>query len=47
MKRLVIVANRVPDPKARGATAGGLAVALQDAVTRRDAMWFGWSGRTA
>ena len=24
MKRLVIVANRVPDPKDRGATAGGL-----------------------
>ena len=47
MKRLVIVANRVPDPKERGATAGGLAVALQDAVSRRDAMWFGWSGRTA
>ena len=47
MKRLVIVANRVPDPKERGATAGGLAVALQDAVSRRDAMWFGWSGKTA
>jgi trehalose 6-phosphate synthase len=47
MKRLVIVTNRVPDPKERGATAGGLAVALQDAVSRRDAMWFGWSGRTA
>ena len=47
MTRLVIVANRVPDPKARGATAGGLAVALQEAVSRRDAMWFGWSGRTA
>jgi trehalose 6-phosphate synthase len=47
MKRLVIVANRVPDPKERGATAGGLAVALQDAVSRRDAMWFGWSGRMA
>jgi trehalose 6-phosphate synthase len=47
MKRLVIVANRVPDPKERGATAGGLAVALKDAVSRRDAMWFGWSGRTA
>ncbi|HEX8928161.1 MAG TPA: trehalose-6-phosphate synthase, partial [Actinomycetota bacterium] len=47
MKRLVIAANRVPDPKERGATAGGLAVALQDAVSRRDAMWFGWSGKTA
>ena len=47
MRRLVIAANRVPDPKERGATAGGLAVALQDAVSRRDAMWFGWSGKTA
>ncbi|MBL6455883.1 trehalose-6-phosphate synthase [Belnapia sp. T6] len=47
MSRLVIVANRVPDPKARGATAGGLAVALQDALQRREAMWFGWSGQTA
>lgn len=47
MKRLVIVANRVPDPKARGATAGGLAIALGDALTPRDAMWFGWSGRIA
>jgi trehalose 6-phosphate synthase len=47
MTRLVIVANRVPDPKERGATAGGLAVALKDALARRDAMWFGWSGGTA
>ena len=44
MTRLVIVTNRVPDPKERGATAGGLAIALQDAVSRRDTMWFGWSG---
>ncbi|MBK1661061.1 alpha,alpha-trehalose-phosphate synthase (UDP-forming) [Paracraurococcus ruber] len=47
MNRLVVVANRVPDPAARGATAGGLAVALQDALTRREAVWFGWSGRIA
>jgi trehalose 6-phosphate synthase len=47
MSRLVIVANRVPDPRERGATAGGLAVGLKDALTRRDAMWFGWSGGTA
>ena len=46
-RRLVIVANRVPNPKERGATAGGLAVALQDAVAQREAMWFGWSGQTA
>ncbi len=47
MSRLVIVANRVPDPRERGATAGGLAVALKDALARREAMWFGWSGGTA
>lgn len=44
MTRLVLVANRVPNPRERGATAGGLAVALKDAVARRDALWFGWSG---
>jgi trehalose 6-phosphate synthase len=47
MSRLVLVANRVPNPRDRSATAGGLAVALRDAVARRDAMWFGWSGHTA
>ncbi|MDB5372342.1 MAG: Alpha,alpha-trehalose-phosphate synthase [Belnapia sp.] len=46
MSRLVIVANRVPNPRERGATAGGLAVALKDAMSRREAMWFGWSGQT-
>jgi len=47
VNRLVIVANRVPNPRERGATAGGLAVALKDAVSRREAMWFGWSGQIA
>ena len=47
MNRLVIVANRVPNPRERGATAGGLAVALKDALARREALWFGWSGQTA
>jgi len=47
MNRLVLVANRVPNPRERGATAGGLAVALKDAVARREALWFGWSGHTA
>ncbi len=45
--RLVIVANRVPNPRERAATAGGLAVALRDAIARREALWFGWSGQTA
>lgn len=46
MARLVIVSNRVPVPKTRGAQAGGLAVALKDVLTP-GAMWFGWSGRIA
>jgi len=44
MARLVVVSNRVPIPKARGASAGGLAVALRDLMTP-GTMWFGWSGR--
>ncbi|MCS6879276.1 MAG: trehalose-6-phosphate synthase [Geminicoccaceae bacterium] len=45
MARLVIVSNRVPAPR-RGAKpeAGGLAVALTDALGRGEVLWFGWSG---
>lgn len=46
MARLVIVSNRVPIPKSRGAAAGGLAVALRDFATA-GSLWFGWSGRLA
>lgn len=47
MARLVIVSNRVPPPRAKGAaSAGGLAVALQSFVTP-GTLWFGWSGRVA
>ena len=44
MGRLVIVSNRVPLPSERGPRAGGLAVALADALTP-GSVWFGWSGR--
>ena len=44
MSRLVIVSNRVPLPSERGPRAGGLAVALADAL-RPGSLWFGWSGR--
>ncbi len=44
MARLVIVSNRVPVPGQRGQAAGGLAVALHNAVRQRDCLWFGWSG---
>jgi trehalose 6-phosphate synthase len=42
--RLVIVSNRVPLPSERGPRAGGLAVALADAL-RPGSLWVGWSGR--
>ena len=45
MSRLVVVSNRVavtPDAKTR---AGGLAVALQDALRKHGGVWFGWSGK--
>ena len=45
-RRLVIVSNRVPAVKERSAAAGGLAIAMRDAVARRRKLWFGWSGRT-
>jgi trehalose 6-phosphate synthase len=45
LARLVIVSNRVPVPRARSAPqAGGLAVALKQAMAERDVLWFGWSG---
>ena len=44
MARIVIVSNRVPIPKARVLSAGGLAVALRDLLVP-GTMWFCWSGR--
>ena len=41
MKRLVGVSNRTA---AGGPKAGGLAVALWDALVQRKGLWFGWSG---
>ena len=45
MSRLVIVSNRVADP--RKTAAGGLAVALGDALSASGGLWFGWSGNIA
>jgi len=42
MSRLVVVSNRVADP--RKTAAGGLAVALGDALSAKGGLWFGWSG---
>jgi trehalose 6-phosphate synthase len=47
MARLVIVSNRVPPPRARSDLAGGLAVALRDAIAQYETLWFGWSGQIA
>jgi trehalose 6-phosphate synthase len=43
MQRLVVVSNRIADP--RKTAAGGLAVAVGDALNERGGLWFGWSGR--
>lgn len=43
MARLVVVSNRVGPLKDTG-RAGGLAVALVDALTETGGIWFGWSG---
>ena len=42
MSRLVVVSNRVADP--RKTAAGGLAVALASALNETGGLWFGWSG---
>ncbi len=44
--RLIVISNRVSVPEsASEASAGGLAVAVQAALSGRDGIWFGWSGR--
>ncbi len=42
MSRLVVISNRVADP--RKSAAGGLAVALGSALQASGGLWFGWSG---
>jgi len=43
--RLVIVSNRVTIPERQEkVAAGGLAVALREALESRGGLWFGWSG---
>lgn len=43
MSRLVVVSNRVAVPEET--RAGGLAIALLDALREEGGMWFGWSGK--
>jgi trehalose 6-phosphate synthase len=48
LPRLVIVSNRVSVPESAGKnTAGGLAVALREALQAYQGLWFGWSGKVA
>lgn len=46
MSRLIIASNRVADLNA-GSQAGGLAVAVGDALRDSSGIWFGWSGDIA
>ncbi|MBU0589147.1 MAG: alpha,alpha-trehalose-phosphate synthase (UDP-forming) [Gammaproteobacteria bacterium] len=43
MSRLVVISNRVADPR-KSAASGGLAVALGSALRASGGLWFGWSG---
>jgi trehalose 6-phosphate synthase len=43
VSRLVVVSNRIADP--RKAAAGGLAVAVKESLQRTGGLWFGWSGK--
>ncbi len=46
MSRLIIVSNRVAVPDPEGPRqAGGLTVAVNAALKRREGIWFGWSGK--
>ncbi len=47
MTRLVVVSNRVAVPEEGAARAGGLAVALREALDVNGGVWFGWSGKIA
>ena len=43
-RRLIVVSNRVGPLESSG-KAGGLAVAMADALRERGGVWFGWSGQ--
>ena len=44
MSKLIVLSNRVNLPSADGHAAGGLAVALQDALQDMGGVWLGWNG---
>jgi trehalose 6-phosphate synthase len=47
VSRLVVVSNRVPPSGRAKNQAGGLAVALEGALTARGGLWMGWSGASS
>jgi trehalose 6-phosphate synthase len=47
LPRLVVVSNRVALPGGAQARAGGLAVAIREALQTSGGLWFGWSGEVA
>jgi trehalose 6-phosphate synthase len=46
VSRLVAVSNRIPKPGERY-TAGGLAVAVRNALEKKGGVWLGWSGEVS
>ena len=48
MSRLVVVSNRVsPAQEVKTGAEGGLAVAVQAALSESGGLWFGWSGKVS
>lgn len=45
MSRLIVLSNRVTLPNTNGTQAGGLAIALQDALQGMQGIWVGWNGQ--
>jgi trehalose 6-phosphate synthase len=46
LARLLIVSNRIALPGEQAARAGGLAVAIREALRKYGGIWIGWSGET-
>jgi trehalose 6-phosphate synthase len=47
LARLVVVSNRLSNPRERILRAGGLSVAMREALRKYGGVWFGWSGEVA
>lgn len=47
MSKLIVLSNRVnlPNKQSSKAVAGGLAVALQEALAKDGGIWVGWNGQ--